>query len=130
MKKASRQAIIAGNWKMHKTIAESIDFIEHLIPELHSVINKIYLAVPFTSIKASTEAASGTAIVIGGQNLWEASEGPYTGEISGRMLVEAGAKFVIIGHSERREIFHESNSLINKSQESSFRGIATAIMHR
>lgn len=114
MTSANRPVIIAGNWKMYKTINESVAFVQELIPLIKNSPAKIYLAVPFTSIKSVSDAAKASNLVIGAQNMNDASEGAFTGEIAGKMLKDAGAKFVIIGHSERRRLFHETNSLINK----------------
>jgi triosephosphate isomerase (TIM) len=110
----SRQVIIAGNWKMYKTIEESVAFIQELTPLVTGCAAKVYLAVPFTAISAAADAAKESNIVIGAQNMNDASEGAFTGEIAGKMLKDAGANFVIIGHSERRRIFHESNEFINR----------------
>lgn len=114
MTSASRPVIITGNWKMYKTIEESVAFIKELIPLVSESSASIYLAVPFTAIKSASEAVKGTNIVIGAQNMNDASEGAFTGEIAGKMLVDAGAKFVILGHSERRRLFKENNAFINK----------------
>lgn len=114
MTSANRAVIIAGNWKMYKTIEESIEFIHDLYPLVKSSPVHVYLAVPFTAIKAASEAAQDTSLVIGAQNINDASEGAFTGEIAGKMLKDAGAKFVIIGHSERRRLFNESNQFINR----------------
>jgi triosephosphate isomerase (TIM) len=109
-----RPVIIAGNWKMYKTIEETVNYIKKLIPHVEKSKAQVYLAVPFTAIKAASESAAGSNIIIGAQNMNDASEGAFTGEIAALMLKDAGAKFVIIGHSERRRIFHESNAFINK----------------
>ncbi len=113
MAKSKRPVVIAGNWKMHKTIRQAVDFIEKLTPLVKGARDKVYLAVPYTAIHAAAEKASGTNIVIGAQNVHGAAEGAFTGEISAHMLVEAGARFVLIGHSERRLLFQESNETIN-----------------
>lgn len=114
MTSANRAVIIAGNWKMYKTIEEAVAFVEELIPLIKSTPARVYLAVPFTVIKSVSDATKDSNLVIGAQNINDASEGAFTGEISGKMLKDAGAKFVIVGHSERRRIFHETNSFINK----------------
>lgn len=114
MTSSLRPVIVAGNWKMYKTIEESIAFINELAPLVASTQNKVYLAVPFTTIQAAANVAKESQIVIGAQNMNDASEGAFTGEIAGKMLKDAGAKFVIIGHSERRRLFNESNAFINK----------------
>ncbi len=114
MPNSERVKIIAGNWKMNKTIQEAIDFIHQLTPLIRDAEAKVFLAVPYTAIHACSEAANDTSIVIGAQNMHEAEEGAFTGEISAKMIKEAGATFVILGHSERRQFFHETNALINK----------------
>lgn len=111
MKKA---VIIIGNWKMYKTIEEATDFINKLLPQVKDDASKIYLAVPFTLIKPVSDAAKEGNIVIGAQNMNDADQGAFTGEIAARMLVDAGAKFVILGHSERRQLFNETDAFINK----------------
>lgn len=105
---------IVGNWKMHKTIAETQDFIKHLLPSLKTVSCDVLLAPPFTALHAAYKAAQGSNLQIGGQNMSSEDFGPYTGEISGKMLQEAGASFVILGHSERRLLFQEKNEDIYK----------------
>ncbi|MGA8164853.1 MAG: triose-phosphate isomerase [Waddliaceae bacterium] len=114
MVQGARTPVIAGNWKMHKTIEEAEEFINALIPAIAETLNHVYLAVPFTAIKSLADRLQQTHLVIGAQNLNDAAEGAFTGEISGRMLKDAGAKFVIIGHSERRQGFGESNTFINR----------------
>lgn len=110
----NRTPVIAANWKMNKTIKESREFLAQLVPLVNDINAEIFVAVPFTAIYSSAKEASDTNIVIGAQNMNDHEKGAFTGEISGEMLKEAGAQFVILGHSERREIFHESNSFINK----------------
>lgn len=109
-----RRVIIAGNWKMYKTNDEAVQFVKELEPLVQDSIPAVYLAVPFTAIQAVSEAAKGSQLVVGGQNMNNALEGAFTGEISARMLLQAGARFVILGHSERRIYFNESNDFINK----------------
>lgn len=109
-----RERVITGNWKMYKTIDEATQFVttlSSLIPEKEV---KVYLAVPFTAIHAAAECAAATNILIGAQNMSDVSEGAFTGEVAARMLKDAGAQFVILGHSERRLFFQETNSFINK----------------
>lgn len=109
-----KSVIIIGNWKMYKTIEESATFIKELIPLVKDSVPKVYLAVPFTLIKPVSDEAKDSSLVVGAQNMNDAEEGAFTGEIAGRMLANAGAKFVILGHSERRHIFNETDAFINK----------------
>jgi triosephosphate isomerase len=102
-----------ANWKMNKTSREATDYIELLATQIEKCDVLIYLAVPFTSIAPAVHFAKGTSVVIGAQNMSDAREGAFTGEIAGLMLKEAGASFVILGHSERRRIFHETDEMIN-----------------
>ncbi len=111
---SERDVVIAGNWKMYKTIPEAEEFVGRLAPAISDIPVTVYLAAPFTAIHALSEKAKGTKMVIGAQNMNDASEGAFTGEIAARMLVDAGAQFVILGHSERRHIFGESSAFINR----------------
>lgn len=101
---------------MYKTIEEAKTFVETLASLQHKSQAAVYIAVPFTAIAgvASKVEALGAPFVIGAQNMNDASEGAFTGEIAARMLKDAGAKFVILGHSERRHLFNETNEFINK----------------
>lgn len=107
----SRPVIITGNWKMYKTVEEAALFVKNLAP---LITKPTYIAVPFTAIKSAADNAKGTQVVIGAQNMHDASEGAFTGEIAAKMLLDAGARFVILGHSERRRLFNETNALVNK----------------
>lgn len=116
-----RPQIITGNWKMYKTYDEAHLFVKELIPKLENCQSKIYLAVPYTLIQPLVKEANSTSLVIGAQNMNDASEGAFTGEIAGIMLKDAGAQFVLIGHSERRRIFNESNDFINRKVKRAFK---------
>lgn len=109
-----RETIVAGNWKMHKTVDEAVSYVQQLIPLVKDVKVKVYLAVPYTMIQPCIEAATGSNIVIGAQNMHDASDGAFTGEVAGQMLMDVGAQFVLLGHSERRHVFGEDNSFINR----------------
>ncbi len=109
-----RELYIVGNWKMYKTAREAADYIAQLEPRVRNCKGKIYLAVPFTSIASAARAAKGSNISIGAQNVHDAREGAFTGEISSLMLKEAGAEFVILGHSERRTLFGETDFTIRE----------------
>jgi triosephosphate isomerase (TIM) len=115
-KNIERPVIITGNWKMYKTIEEAVQFVETLTPLIQGCQAQVYLAIPFTAIHPTALRVKElkSSLIIGAQNMNDASEGAFTGEIAARMLKNAGAEFVILGHSERRQKFFESNSLINK----------------
>lgn len=109
-----KKPLIVGNWKMNKTVDETVDFIKKLAGEITNCNAEVYLAVPFTSITEAKKASEKTKIIIGAQNMNDASKGAFTGEISAVMLLDAGAEFVILGHSERRMFFGETDDFINK----------------
>ncbi len=114
MKKESRRVVIAGNWKMNLTPSAAKALITELAPKVAGKDGcDIVLCVPFVDIFAAKEAAAGTNIKIGAQNVHFAQNGAYTGEISASMLLEAGAEYVIIGHSERRQYFGETDQTVN-----------------
>src|SRR5436190_16315991 len=111
----SRTPFIAANWKMHKTVLESVAFIKEfrsMAKEVHDV--EIVVAPPFTALRPVAEAAHASTIGVAGQNLHWEREGAFTGEISAPMLKEAGAEYVIIGHSERRRLFGETDATVNR----------------
>lgn len=110
----ARPVVITGNWKMYKTIDESLTYFHALLPLVKEAKAQVRLAVPFTMIKPLADAGKNSCISIGAQNMNDASEGAFTGEISGLMLRDAGASFVILGHSERRRLFKESSEFVNK----------------
>lgn len=118
MTNVNRPVVIAGNWKMYKTIEMSLAFIQELAPLVKDAIPQVLLAVPFTTIKSLVDQTKETNIRIGAQNMFDASEGAFTGEIAASMLKDAGAQFVVIGHSERRRLFKEDNAFINKKIKS------------
>ncbi|NGX59539.1 MAG: Triosephosphate isomerase [Chlamydiae bacterium] len=109
----ARPIIIAGNWKMYKTIGEAVQFIQDLIPKVKEASCKILIAPSFTVIASSATAAKGSNVLIGGQNMSDVDEGAFTGEVSARMLKDAGGQFVILGHSERRSHFKETDEHIH-----------------
>lgn len=109
-----KASLIVGNWKMHKTAQEAKEHLLRLKALLFRSLAEVWVAVPFTAISIAVEAVKGSKIQIGGQNMSDLLEGALTGEISASMLLEAGATFVILGHSERRRIFREDNFTINR----------------
>jgi triosephosphate isomerase (TIM) len=109
-----REIIVIGNWKMYKMAREAIDYIQRLSPQIEGSPIRVLLAAPYTSIASAVEAAEETAIVIGAQNMNDAKEGAFTGEVAALMLLEAGASFVILGHSERRRLFGETDEVIHR----------------
>lgn len=109
-----KNKFIAGNWKMNKTVAETREFIKELIPLVKGANNRVALCVPFTDLVAAVEAAKGTNIGIGAQNVHWAESGAFTGEISAAMLKEAGVEYVVVGHSERRQYFGETDQTVLK----------------
>jgi len=109
-----RKYYIAGNWKMHKTIAESVALAKALVAELGSCGERVMIAPAFTALAAVAEVVKGTNIILGSQNMGPDLQGAHTGEISPLMLKDIGVKAVILGHSERRHSYWETDALINK----------------
>ncbi len=110
----SKRPIVVGNWKMHKTALDAVHYVEAITPLLQGVESQIFLAVPFPSITPVAQAARKGGILVGAQNMHDAPEGAFTGEVSGLMLKSAGASFVLLGHSERRALFGESDAFIHR----------------
>ena len=110
----ARKKIIAGNWKMNKTPSEAIALIEELKPLVANDAVDVVFCVPAIDIIPAVQAVEGTNIAIGAENLYFEEKGAYTGEIAADMLTDAGVKYVIIGHSERREYFAETDETVNK----------------
>jgi len=113
MNKSKRRTVLAGNWKMNKTSSEAKALIEELMPAVERADCEVVICVPFTDIAIAVALCEGGNIAVGAQNCHFEESGAYTGEISASMLVEAGVTHVIIGHSERRQYFGETDSTVN-----------------
>ena len=113
-----RRKVIAGNWKMNMLPNEAIDFIQELTPLVEDTEAEVILCVPYTDLFYSLLAAQKTKIKIGAQNMHYEEKGAYTGEISAQMLKSIGVEYVIIGHSERRQYFAETDETVNKKIKS------------
>ncbi|MBQ4290707.1 MAG: triose-phosphate isomerase [Clostridia bacterium] len=113
MNKQLRKTVIAGNWKMNMTPSQTAAFIRELAPKVAGADCEVVLCVPAIDIPAAVEAAKGTNISIGAENVHFKESGAYTGEISADMLKEAGVTYAIVGHSERRQYFAETDETVN-----------------
>jgi triosephosphate isomerase (TIM) len=109
-----RRPIIAGNWKMHKTIKEAVEFVNEVKDKVNNTDVEAVICAPFTLLKDLKDATKDTNIKIGAQNMHFEENGAYTGEVSPLMLKELGMDYVVIGHSERRQYFNETNETVNK----------------
>ncbi|EGT3682541.1 triose-phosphate isomerase [Clostridioides difficile] len=109
-----RKPIIAGNWKMHKTIKEALEFVNEIKDKVNSDKVEAVICAPFTLLKDLKEATKGTNIKIGAQNMHFEEKGAFTGEVSPLMLKEIDMDYVVIGHSERRQYFNETDETVNK----------------
>jgi triosephosphate isomerase len=124
-----RVPFIAANWKMHKTVHEAVVFVKEfrsIVKDMSAV--EIVVAPPFTAVHAVAEAARNSPVGVAGQNMHWEREGAFTGEISAGMLKEAGAEYVIIGHSERRQLFHETDETVNRKLIAAFAARLCAIV--
>lgn len=111
----NRPCVIIGNWKMHKTIDQAHQFVQQLLSSFQPHEGEIVgLAVPYTLIYPIVQDIKGSTLLIGAQNMNDASEGAFTGEIAGAMLKDVGAQFVLLGHSERRHLYGETDAFINR----------------
>lgn len=111
-----RKIVIAGNWKMHKTQRESSEFLQGFMPKLEETPprREVVLCVPFTSLGVMSQSLHNSRVQLGAQNIHWEDAGAYTGEIAGAMLTELGTTYVIIGHSERRQYFGETDETVNQ----------------
>jgi len=124
-----RTPFIAANWKMFKTVQETVAFIKEfrkMVKDVHDV--EIVVAPPFTALHTAAEAAHGSNVGIAGQDVYWEREGAFTGEVSAGMLKEAGAEYVIIGHSERRRLFGETDQTVNRKLSAAIAAHLTPIV--
>lgn len=124
-----RKPVIAGNWKMFKSVEEAVAFIDALTPLVKSSSHcDVVVIPPFTAISAVANRARGTNVYVGAQDCHWEKEGAFTGEVSCEMIAKAGARFVVIGHSERRQFFGETNESVNKKIFAALRASLTPIV--
>ena len=126
--KMARKKIIAGNWKMNKTPSEAVALVNELKPLVANEDVDVVFCVPAIDIIPAMEAAKGSNICIGAENMYFEESGAYTGEISPAMLTDAGVKYVVLGHSERREYFAETDETVNKKVLKAFEHGITPII--
>ena len=124
----ARRKIIAGNWKMNKTPSEAVALVNELKPLVANDDVDVVFCVPAIDIIPAMQAAEGSNICIGAENMYYEESGAYTGEISPAMLVDAGVKYVVLGHSERREYFAETDETVNKKVLKAFEHGITPII--
>ena len=115
-----RKIVAAGNWKMNKTPSQTLELINELKPLVENSKNDVIICVPFTSLYTAVEACKGTKIKVGAQNMHFEESGAFTGEIAPDMLTEIGVEYVVIGHSERRQYFAETDETVNKKVKKAF----------
>lgn len=124
----ARRKIVAGNWKMNMTPSEAVKLVEELKPLVASEEVDVVYCVPAIDIVPVVEAVKGSNVAVGAENMYFEDKGAFTGEISASMLVDAGVKYVILGHSERREYFKEDDALLNKKVKKAFEAGLTPIL--
>ena len=124
----ARRKIVAGNWKMNMTPSEAVKLVETLKPLVANEEVDVVFCVPAIDIIPVVEACKGTNIQVGAENMYFEEKGAYTGEISPAMLTDAGVKYVVLGHSERREYFAETDATVNKKMLKAFEHGLTPIM--
>lgn len=116
-----RTPVIAANWKMHKTLAESRQFVGEFLPRIDGLSGvEMVLCPPFTALAGVASALAGSSVGLGGQNMSKETQGAFTGEVSGPMLKDAGCGYVILGHSERRTLYGEGNTLVGEKTQAAF----------
>jgi triosephosphate isomerase (TIM) len=115
-----RTPYIAANWKMHKTVAEAAEFVDALLPRIAATQHDVVICAPFTALTAVVERRYGTAVKVAAQNMHEEGAGAFTGEVSAPMLVELDVEAVVLGHSERRQHFGETDEALARKVPAAF----------
>jgi triosephosphate isomerase len=124
-----RTPIIAGNWKMYKTVADTVKYVKEFRVMVKDIADvEIVVAPPFTAVHAAAEAARNSNVIVAAQDLYWEREGAFTGQVSAQMVREAGAEYVIIGHSERRTLFGETDTMVNQKTVAAFAAGLTPIV--
>ena len=114
MDKAKRKAIIAGNWKMNKTASEAAVLVDELVPAVQDAGCEVVICTPYTDLVTAVEKTKGTNIHVGAENVHFEKSGAFTGEISADMVTDLGVEYVVLGHSERRQYFGETDATVNQ----------------
>ena len=128
MNKAKRKDVIAGNWKMNKTATEAAQLIDELLPVVKGADCGVVICTPFTSLCTAVEKCKGSNIGVGAENVHFEKSGAFTGEISADMLTDLGVQYAVIGHSERRQYFGETDETVNKRTKAALAAGLTAIV--
>ncbi|WP_373897727.1 triose-phosphate isomerase [Haloimpatiens sp. FM7315] len=115
-----RKSVIAGNWKMNKTVKEAVELVNELKPLVKDAKCEVVVCPTFVCLQSVLEAAKGSNIKVGAQNMYFEESGAFTGEVAPSMLEEMGVDYVIIGHSERRQYFNETDETVNKKLKKAF----------
>lgn len=124
-----RRPVIAGNWKLYKTVKETLQFFEQVKPLVQNSNHcDIVIAPPFTALSEAVKTAQGTSLLISAQDLFWEKEGAFTGEVSAPMLADLGCRYCIIGHSERRQFFGETNVTVNRKTQAALGAGLTPIV--
>ncbi len=124
-----RRPLIAGNWKMYKTPAEAVDFVRQFAPLVDGITDRdIMIAPAFPALEAVAGALKSTSIALGAQDIFWEDEGAYTGQVAPRMLVACGCRYVIIGHSERRQLFGETDETVCRKMQAAVKTGIAAVM--